>query len=114
LITQPFAFVQDGRWDEFLAEWYTAPMTPTVGEWCNYVPPAVVISGTVEEIDLVAVPQQGGVRLTWSQPGASTPAAYHVLARKPDGINEVLLAIVDATVQDYVVEGAANGTWILR
>ena len=114
LITQPFAFVQDGRWDEFLAEWYTAPMTPTVGEWCNYVPPAVVISGTVEEIDLTAVPQQGGMRLAWSQPGASTPAAYHVLVRKPDGINEVLLAIVDATVQDYVVEGAANGTWLLR
>ena len=35
IVSQTFAFVRDGRWDEFLEHWYTGPMTPTVGEWCN-------------------------------------------------------------------------------
>ena len=114
LVTQPFAFVQDGRWDEFLAEWYTTPMTPTVGEWCNYVPPAVVVAGSVESIDLTATAQGSGLRLVWSRPGASTPAAYHVLARKPDGISEVLLAIVEPDVQEFFITDTSNGTWTFR
>ena len=114
LITQPYAFVRDGRWDEFLAEWYTTPMTPTVGEWCNYAPPAVVVSGTVESIKLSAAVHDGGLHLAWSHPGASTPVAYHVLVRKQDGIGEVLLAVADAGVYEYLVKDAVNGTWLLR
>lgn len=114
LVTQSFAFVRDGRWDDFLADWYTTPMTPTVGEWCNYVPPAVVVTGTVESIDLTATVLGNGLRLAWSQPGASTPAAYHVLVRRPDGISEGLLAIVEPDAQEYVIAEATNGTWSFR
>src|SRR5262249_22467266 len=37
-VTASFAYVRDGEWDEFLAEWYNAPLPPTVGEWCHYIP----------------------------------------------------------------------------
>jgi len=113
-ITQPFASVQDGRWDEFLAEWYTTPMTPTVGEWCNYVPPVVVASDTVENISLTTARQADALRLTWSQPGASVPAGYQVLGRRSDGTGEMLLAIVEPSVQEFVVDDVTGGEWMFR
>lgn len=114
LITQPFAFVQNGRWDEFLAQWYTTPMTPTVGEWCNYAPPVAVVSDTVETIRLAAASQVDELRLVWSEPDISVPAAYHILGRKADGMGETLLAVVDPSVQEFVVDSVADGEKVFR
>ena len=114
-VTQSFAFVADGRWDEFLAAWYAQPLTPTIGEWCTYTPPTVVISGTVETLPLtLQTPVAGQMRLQWSAPGGVTPAAYHILAHKPGGINEVLLAVVDAAALEYTVSDAGSGDWRFR
>jgi len=113
-VTRAFALVDDGRWDEFLAAWYTQPLTPTVGEWCTYTPPTVVISGTVETLPLtLQTTGAGQVRLQWSAPAGGAPVAYHVLAHRPGGVNEVLLAVVDAAVLEYTVADAA-GDWRFR
>jgi hypothetical protein len=114
-VTQSFAFVDDGRWDEFLAAWYAQPLPPTIGEWCTYTPPTVVISGTVETLPLALQTQVAGqVRLQWSAPDGATPAVYHILAHKPGGINAVLLAVVDAGVLEYTVTDADGGDWSFR
>lgn len=113
-VTRAFALVDDGLWDEFLAAWYTQPLTPTIGEWCTYTPPTVVISGTVETLPLtLQVIGASQVRLQWSAPVGGAPAAYHVLAHRPGGINEVLLAVVDAAALEYTVTDAA-GDWRFR
>ena len=114
-VTAPFAFVVDHRWDEFLAEWYALPLQPTIGEWCRYTPPTVIISGTAETLPLALRVQAGAVaRLQWSAPAGSTPAAYHILARRPDGINEEVLAVLDATQQSYDLPVLTGGAWSFR
>lgn len=114
-VTQSFAFVDDGRWDEFLAAWYAQPLTPTIGEWCTYTPPTVVISGTVETLPLtLQTPGASEIRLQWSAPRGGAPTAYHILAHKPGGVNEVLLAVVDAGVLEYTIAGTNDGDWRFR
>lgn len=114
-VTQSFAFVSDGRWDEFLAAWYAQPLTPTIGEWCTYTPPTVVISGTVETLPLtLQTLTPGQVRLQWVAPAGGAPTAYHILAHKPDGINEVLLAVVDAALLEYTINDIGSGAWSFR
>lgn len=114
-VTQSFAFVDDGRWDEFLAAWYAQPLTPTIGEWCTYTPPTVVISGTVETLPLtLQTAGAGEMRLQWSAPRGGAPTAYHILAHKPGGVNEVLLAVVDAGVLEYTLSNSSGGDWRFR
>lgn len=113
-VTRSFAFVDDGRWDEFLAAWYAQPLTPTIGEWCTYTPPTVVISGTVETLPLaLQTTSAGELRLQWSAPRGGAPTAYHILAHKPGGVNEVLLAVVDAGVLEYTLANS-GGDWRFR
>jgi len=50
-VTTALAYVREGRWDEFLAAWFT-DLAPTVGAWCNYIPPAQVL---VEEADVLTL-----------------------------------------------------------
>ncbi|MBW7885732.1 MAG: fibronectin type III domain-containing protein [Caldilineaceae bacterium] len=111
VISQPFAYVTAGHWDEFLAQWYTGPMTPTVGQWCNYTPPAVVVSGTVESIELTLEPGDAAVTLAWTAPGGSTPAAYHILARKPGGVNQILLAVTGSDQSTYTITDLIPGAY---
>ncbi len=68
IVSETYAYVRDGRWDDFLADWYTGPMTSTVGEWCNYTPPGVVISDTIRRLIVTPRPMAGGVELTWQPP----------------------------------------------
>ncbi|MEZ4560491.1 MAG: clostripain-related cysteine peptidase [Caldilineaceae bacterium] len=42
VISETFAYVVDGQWDTFIDAWYAGELTPTVGEWCSYTPPALV------------------------------------------------------------------------
>ncbi len=114
-VTEPFAFVVDKGWDEFLAEWYHQDMQPTIGEWCTYTPPTVVISGTVETLPLAIELTAGNpLHLQWTAPGGSTPTAYHILARKPTGIDEVLLAVVDGAENSYALPSLDGGAWSFR
>ena len=51
-LSQPFAFVQDGSWDEFLGSWYSGPLSPTIGNWCHYIPPVEVLAEDATTISL--------------------------------------------------------------
>lgn len=94
-VTASFAYVRDGSWDEFLAEWYAAPLAPTVGEWCHYIPPALVTAGDVEPLALSAAQTADDtVQLLWTPSTQEDAVAYHILAKGPFDIAWVTRAII--------------------
>lgn len=100
IISDAFATALDGGWDRFLAEWYTGPMTPTVGSWCNYAPPVLLVSDTVESLATsvitTAVAAGGKFEVQWRAPATFAPAAYHLLVQRPNAINPQLAEVVAA------------------
>jgi hypothetical protein len=90
-ISATFAFVRDHAWDEFLAEWYTAPLTPTLGEWCQYIPPVVAADEVSETLTLTAAPGAAGVLLSWTPTTFDDATSYWVLTRRPRDVSWVVL-----------------------
>jgi hypothetical protein len=112
-ITASLASVRDGRWDEFLAAWYTRPLPPTVGQWCRYTPPAVVISDTITVISLtVTSAGTDAVQLQWA--GVDGAEVYHVLVKHPDGPGWVLAATVEADVLSTIQSKLSVGLHTFR
>jgi len=118
VITTEFAFVRDGVWDEFLAEWYTLPMTPTVGEWCHYIPPAMVVTDTTEAIALTVrgidetaedEADASAVQLDWTESNDDTATEYGVFVQGPFDIDWVLLATVPLTERSFTHEALEAG-----
>ncbi len=98
----PFAYVVDGEWDAFIDRWYTEPMAPTVGQWCNYAPPSLVISDTVEVMTLqVEAVDAETLRLTWSPVPDATSGDYLVHARQPGDINWTQVASLPSSETAY-------------
>lgn len=78
-VTASLAFVRDGQWDEFLAAWYAPNRQATVGEWCRYIPPALVPEAEAEPIALSAAPiGPGALRLSWAPAADEAVAAYAI------------------------------------
>lgn len=113
VVTQTFAYVREGRWDEFIAAWFTAPLTPTVGQWCSYAPPGLVMTDTVAALAVTTTVVADGLRLTWTPPAALEPALYQVFVRRPNGINRELLAVLEADSTRYDFVTARPGSYQL-
>jgi hypothetical protein len=65
-IDRSFASTEQGKWDEFLAVWYTAERAPTIGQWCRYTPASFVISDTAQSVPLGATAAGvDGVAFAW-------------------------------------------------
>lgn len=111
IVSQTFAFVVDGRWDEFLARWFTGPMTPTVGEWCNYTPPGVVETEDAPELAVTTHSQSNQLMLAWTAPQDVEPALYQVLVRKPGSIGQVLAAALEVDQLRYVLQAPDAGEY---
>ena len=75
-ITTTFAMAQDGQWDDFINAWYTVPLTPTLGEWCQYSPPALVTSEVTETLALALDPGSTDLALSWTPTAADDADAY--------------------------------------
>ena len=84
-ISDTFAFALDGQWDDFLAEWYT-DLTPTVGQWCQYIPPALVMGEETEIISLTVSADATNDRaalLQWEPTTDDNAVEYWVYAKGP-------------------------------
>lgn len=87
-VSSTFAFVRDGRWDDFLSVWYTNTMTPTVGQWCNYRPPILATTEATTTLALtVTGDMAGGVRLEWDKIDSEIDAEYALFAQTPHGVH---------------------------
>lgn len=96
-VSASFAYVRDGSWDEFLAEWYAAPLTPTVGEWCNYIPPVVIADSSAEDLTLTtAIVDVPTIRLAWSPTAHEDVAGYWLYTRSAYDIGWVAYAFLPA------------------
>lgn len=94
-VTDSFAYARDGSWDEFLADWYRTPLTPTVGEWCHYIPPTIVESNDLETLTLSAAELDATtVRLTWTPTTNEDAVSYVIYIRSEADISWTARSIV--------------------
>ncbi len=91
VITTPLAYTADGRWDDFIAAWYS-PMTPTVGGLCHAMPPTLLITDTAA-LTLTAQSGLNNVQLNWTAISHPDLVDYAVYVLQPDWPTWELLAI---------------------
>ncbi len=102
-VTASLAYVREGRWDEFLALWYQN-LTPTVGQWCHYIPPPQVIVDEAESIVLtVALRGTNGVALNWNPVDDETATAYRLYAQDPYAISLAVSAVTPITQTTFII-----------
>lgn len=109
-VTTAYAFVRDGRWDEFLTEWYAEPLTPTVGQWCHYTPPLVVLSETVEALTVTVTSLEDGVQLDWTPAEEADASEYQIYAQGPYNVRWVLRESLPPTQTTVTVFGLVPET----
>ncbi len=108
-VTAGFAFARDGRWDEFIQSWYTAPLSPTVGTRCNYMPPAFVRDVVTETLALTVTeqvePGNGAtISVDWTSTTANSATTYWLLARPADTIRWQLVDSLALTQTTYLLQ----------
>lgn len=111
LLPTALAATQEGGWDDFLAAWYTAPLTPTIGAGCNYTPPVQRTSEVTETLALTLTAADNLLHLQWTPTSNDDASSYWLLVRKPDGYGWVVqesfpLAQTTYQVQKPTVTGA--------
>lgn len=86
-VTESLAYAREGRWDDFLARWYQN-LTPTVGQWCNYIPPEQVIVAEAETLTLtVGLSDTNGITLDWTATDHDSATSYWLYRDAPDRIS---------------------------
>lgn len=108
-ISQTVAFAAEGAWSDFIADWYTGPLTPTLGQWCQYVPPALVGGENVEPLTLALEAGESALTLTWTPTAAEEATAYWILARGDGDVNWVVLATVPIAETSLTTDLPAPG-----
>lgn len=93
-VTSGFASVRDGTWDEFLAEWYSSPLQPTLGEWCHYTPPEINPEPEAEMLLLQSNTTNTAVNLTWAASTHEDTVQYIVYIQDSDDPSWVTAGIV--------------------
>ncbi|MEZ4618331.1 MAG: clostripain-related cysteine peptidase [Caldilineaceae bacterium] len=114
MVTTVFNFAQNGRWDDFIAHWYTTPLTPTIGTRCSYMPPAIV-RGTITETLALTVseqhdPQSGDtITIDWTSATATAAESYWLLVRPAGTIRWQVLDRVPLTQTTYLLQKPEPG-----
>lgn len=113
-VTQRLAYVREGRWDEFLATWFT-DLSPTVGEWCNYRPPTQLLVEESEPLTLTAtVSGANAVAMTWTPADDTSVLDYRIDQLGPYAISWVAHETVGITQTAVALTGLAPGRYHLR
>lgn len=115
-VTSSLAFVRDGQWDEFLAAWYAPDRPATVGEWCRYLPPALVTEADAEALTLAVSPAGlGALRLHWTPAASDSVETYSVYLDGPNELNWTLTAVLGPEQTSLVLRDLLPGaTYRLR
>lgn len=110
-VTASLAYVKEGRWDEFLAEWYF-DLPPTVGQWCHYIPPEQVVADEAETLALtVTFIGPGSIELSWSPTDETAATAYLLYHQGPYDISwsdRKLLPITDHSLVIKTLDAGAH------
>jgi hypothetical protein len=110
-VTASFAYVRDSSWDDFLAAWYSAPLPPTVGEWCHYIPPALMSGDDLEQLDLnIAGVGNTAVQLTWDATSEQDAAGYWLYAKSSYDVGWVARSVVPLSQTSIELPDLLPGT----
>ena len=116
-VTESLAFARDGQWDDFLGDWFTN-LSPTVGAWCNYIPPTQIAVEESEPLTLTAVlsgaVEAGNIVLTWPPTDDASVIDYRLDQLGPYEINWVAQASVAITQTTTIVTGLSPGRYRFR
>lgn len=106
VISSSFAYVRDGTWDDFLSTWYTTPLTPTVGQWCRYIPPTFVSSEISETLTLtLTTVNDTAVRLDWNPTDHEESTGYELYGQAPSDLGWTLEAVLPPEQTSTRVDG---------
>ncbi|MCB0113257.1 MAG: hypothetical protein KDD84_04195, partial [Caldilineaceae bacterium] len=109
-IPTALALTRDTQWDDFLASWYTDLTRPTVGQWCNYTPPARVFTADTDALTLtVTAEDAASVRLAWTETDDESAEAYWIFARTPADLDWVLLNTAPLTQTTLIQPDLLSG-----
>jgi hypothetical protein len=113
VLSSSFAYVRDGTWDDFLGTWYTTPLTPTVGQWCRYIPPAFVTSEISETLALtLTTVNDAAVQLDWNPTEHEEATGYDLYVQDPYDLGWTLEAVLPPEQTSTLVEGLEpDGTY---
>jgi hypothetical protein len=110
-VTQSLALANDGRWDEFLADWYS-PLTPTIGAWCNYSPPERTTLADAESITLTApLSAADAIRLTWTPVDDASATELRLYAVTPNAIGLSVAATLPVSQTTLTLPAATPGVY---
>ncbi len=113
-VTTSLAFVRDGRWDEFLADWYQA-LTPTVGQWCHYMPPEQLLATDSEPLTLtVTLHDDRELALNWTPTDDESATDYWLYLNEPHQVSWTVAETVALTTTNRYLPALAAGTYQLQ
>ncbi len=115
-VTKSLAFVKEGRWDEFLAHWFQT-LTPTVGQWCNYIPPAQLLPDETDALTLTAALDGANqLSLAWTATDDTSASEYALYLKDPFHVSWVLsqtLAITETNAHFAALDPGSYQVQIL-
>ena len=113
-VTASLAFVRDGRWDEFLDEWYVG-LKPTVGQWCQYIPPMQVVVSETEMLTLTASAiTTDSLQLGWTPTDDTSATEYWLYARDPYAVSWQVDQVVPLQESAFAFAGLGEGDYRYR
>lgn len=113
-VTAALAYVRDGRWDEFLATWFTS-LSPTVGQWCHYIPAEQVLIEESDQLTLTASLAAGGnVIINWTPTDDMSATEYRLDRRGPYDVSWQVTTTVGITQTTAAFTALAPGTYRFR
>jgi len=113
-VTTSLAFTKEGRWDDFLAQWFQE-LTPTVGQWCHYIPPELVILDEAEPLTLtVNLEDPNSLALQWTATDTDSAADYELYMQSPDRVSWVLAETVAISATSRFLPALAAGDYGLQ
>lgn len=108
IISETFAYVEDGQWDDFIAAWYADGLMPTVGEWCSYTPPSLV---TADDVEILPFTLTGArdLSLAWDAPLDNTAAGYALFTKRPGDVSWTLRQLLPADATSLTLTDLDGG-----
>jgi hypothetical protein len=110
-VTESLAYAREGRWDEFLGEWYLAP-TPTVGQWCHYIPPVQVVVSETETLSLTASAiSTASLQLAWTPADDRSAIEYWLYGKDPNAIGWRMDRVIPLNESTVTLAGLDSGDY---
>lgn len=111
VVTAGLAFALDGHWDEFLDAWYVG-LKPTVGEWCQYIPPMQVVVSETEMLTLTAnAITSDSLQLGWTPTDDTSATEYWLYARDPYAVSWQVDQVVPLSEAGRAFAGLGQGDY---